>query len=103
MNLAEISPTLVVAVAAAIVVSTFLLLRRNGKRLAWRAAGIGPSARSPVRVTRSCGKRSHRPPVIDPAHLTKSEAEDLLDWLEANGLPPCELKLSPEGYWQLRR
>jgi DNA-binding response OmpR family regulator len=30
--------------------------------------------------------------------LTKAEAEDLLDWLEANGYPPAELSLREDGF-----
>jgi hypothetical protein len=30
--------------------------------------------------------------------LTKSQAEDVLDWLQANGFPPCELACREDGF-----
>jgi hypothetical protein len=30
--------------------------------------------------------------------MTKTQAEEILDWLEANGLPPANVQLTAQGF-----
>jgi hypothetical protein len=55
----------------------------------------GPSARRPVAPVRPVLPRSF-------SGLTKTQAEDLLDWLERNGQASCELSWDEEAGFTVR-
>ena len=72
---------------------------RNGGRLprAWAALPAPASApRRPARLKSRPGREMGR------ADLTKTEAERLLDWLEANGCRHFEVCTTPEQRFAVR-
>jgi hypothetical protein len=89
-----LSSTIVAAAGSVRAFVRFLLYRSCYQRGTWTAAGkVCPLAVRP----RWRRKNNPRRSAGGEAPLTKVEAEDLLDWLEANELPPGQIEITPEG------
>ncbi len=61
----------------------------------WRMGGLGLDLRPPRVFYSMCAVSLAAP--MRKSGLTKTEAHDLLDWLESNGCPRLELATSGSG------
>jgi hypothetical protein len=95
-----------VILAGALTVCAIASLFRNPRRVVMETqAPRGPRATLPRASEASLAAQGRAPVVIEPvtySGLNKTQAEELLDWLHANGYHDCELSFDEQAGFTVR-
>jgi hypothetical protein len=61
-------------------------------------AALAKWIRLPSRIAAPASQPLPAPAPVAVRSMTKTQAEEILDWMEANGQAPPEVQLTPEGF-----